>query len=334
MADLVSGAVLGAVVGALLTEVIDKIRGAYRCKGNCKKLESTLHFVEPYVKKMADRGNDTCRTWLEDLKGLLEKAEQIINKYCILEKRTSIRSAFVYLKRSRVNSLILDIHLQIKEKIVNANMPIYDLVQAVHDEVMTHKSPTMETSSSFVLQDLPANIVSFENDTYGKLKTLIQTEGAGMGDPVTIGLRGAGGAGKTLLAKMLHNDPEIQSKYGAHSILWITIGQDATLPSVYLTMGKFLKDGNFEHEYASRNEEDQRTYLIDAFKKKKILLILDDVWEQYSHGHSMMERLDVAKGLGSVTLVTTRNSVVLASAKAKETRCLHLPLRNPETCGG
>ncbi|KAG0587688.1 hypothetical protein KC19_2G183700 [Ceratodon purpureus] len=311
--------VSGAVVGLLLTEVTNAIKKAYRCKENCEKLQSTLNSVSPYVKKMADRGNDTCRKWLEDLECLLEDAKRIITKYRILEKPTLISSAFVYWKRSRVNSLILDIHHGIEKKIDEAIMLILDIVQAVHDEVMTRKSPTMETSSGFVLQDLPANIVSFENDTYGKLKTLIKTEGDGMGDPVTIGLRGAGGAGKTLLAKMLHNDPDIQAKYGAHSILWITIGQDATLSSLYLTMGKLLKDDVFEREYASRNEEDQRTYLIDAFKKKKVLLILDDVWEQYSHGHSMMEWLDVAKGLGSVTLVTTRNSAVLTSAKAKET---------------
>ncbi|KAG0571956.1 hypothetical protein KC19_VG056200 [Ceratodon purpureus] len=93
---MVSGVVLGAVVGALLTEVIDKLREAYRCKGNCKKLESTLHSVKAHMEKIADRGSDTSRTWLEDLKGLLKKDEQIIDKYCIIKKQTLISSAFVY----------------------------------------------------------------------------------------------------------------------------------------------------------------------------------------------------------------------------------------------
>ncbi|KAG0568377.1 hypothetical protein KC19_6G015700 [Ceratodon purpureus] len=329
MADPVSGAVLGAAVGLLLTEVTNAIKKAYRCKQNCEKLQSTLKSVEPHVKKLEVHDNDTCRTWLEDLKGLLKEALQIIEKHCI-KNRTVIRSFFRYVNKARVSSRILDVHLRIKEKIGEANILMLVLVQDIDDKgmfllqetndmVRTLISPTMETSSGFITQDLPANIVSFENDTFEELKSQVKTNGDGMGDPVTIGLRGAGGAGKTLLAKMLYNDPDIQAQYGTDSIFWITIGQDAILPSLYLTMAKFLKDGVFEREYASRNEEDQRTYLISAFKKKKVLLILDDVWKQYSHGHSMMEWLDVAKGLGSVTLVTTRDNAVLTSTKAKET---------------
>jgi disease resistance protein RPS2 len=134
---------------------------------------------------------------------------------------------------------------------------------------------------------------------------------------------------KTLIAKMVHNDADIQEKYRVHSILWNTIGSDAKIHDLYQMMGKSLNNGGiFERDYACRNEEDQRTYLIEAFRKKKVLLILDDVWEKYWHGHSVMEWLDIVKGPGSVTLVTTRSQNVLSCAKAKE--IVEVPLLSNE----
>ena len=51
--------------------------------------------------------------------------------------------------------------------------------------------------------------------------------------------------------QMLHNDKDIREMYGAHSIMWITVGLDAKASDRYKTMATYyLNDKGFEKSYA------------------------------------------------------------------------------------
>ncbi|KAH8949237.1 hypothetical protein BDL97_10G021400 [Sphagnum fallax] len=57
---------------------------------------------------------------------------------------------------------------------------------------------------------------------------------------------------------------------------------------------------------SSAQLEEYRTRLYNEFLRRRVFLVLDDVWNK-----GVLEQLDLAKGRGSVTLVTTRNQPVL-----------------------
>jgi Leucine-rich repeat (LRR) protein len=57
------------------------------------------------------------------------------------------------------------------------------------------------------------------------------------------------------------------------------------------------------------NQEEYRTWLYNKFLRRRVFLVLDDVWNK-----EVLEQLNLAKGRGSVTLVTTRNQPVLQKA--------------------
>ena len=308
---LVLGAITGAIAGALLDEVIARAKNAYRCKENCDNLLSTLESVKPLldgVSQSADIGNTTCQVWLKDMYALLVKAKDILGD-CVVKNS---RFSWKYVKKWRVSSSIKDIDGRIKEKIPHANLLTLGIVQAIH-QIMTSEAMT----PLIILQPVPRNIVAFEKDPFKQVKDLVIAAADAVGDSMTIGLKGGGGAGKTLIVKMVNNDKDVQEKYSM--ILWITIGMEVSIPDVYKTMGKFLNNGGiFERDHAHRNLEDQRNYLMEAFKSKKMLLILDDVWEKSRNNHAMIHWLDICKGPGSATVITTRNVEVLNRAKAKE----------------
>ena len=116
-----------------------------------------------------------------------------------------------------------------------------------------------------------------------------------------------GGSGKTLLAQMVNNNEEIQENFGKDSIFWITVGRDASISSLYVRM----------REYAGVEMscetplEDQRTHLMNVFSNRRVLLILDDMWDNVYEYKEMVEWLNVARGSGSVTLLTTRNLSIM-----------------------
>ncbi|KAG0554685.1 hypothetical protein KC19_12G110500 [Ceratodon purpureus] len=155
-----------------------------------------------------------------------------------------------------------------------------------------------------IVQDVPEKIFAME-DHFTRVKSSV-LEGRKSDSSSCVCIRGMGGAGKTLLAQMVNNDKEIQQVFGEDSVIWITVGRDAEISVIYDRMRKRLhvcSDG--------RALKDQRTDLWNAFSKRSILLILDDVWDGIFHEcEDMLYWLDIAKGPGSVTLVTTRDESV------------------------
>ena len=124
---------------------------------------------------------------------------------------------------------------------------------------------------------------------------------------------------------MLHNDKDIRERYGAHSIMWITVGHDAKVSDLYKAMATDLNDGRFEKTYAHRSLKDQRTYLWNVLSEKRVFLILDDVWQEHCEdNHEMIYWLNIATAPGSATLLTTRNTSVLTRAHAESEVVLSL----------
>ncbi|KAH6781641.1 hypothetical protein C2S51_006934 [Perilla frutescens var. frutescens] len=94
-----------------------------------------------------------------------------------------------------------------------------------------------------------------------------------MGEVPSIGIHGMGGAGKTTLAKHIHNRLHAQSQ---GRVFWVTVSQEFTIKSLQDKIAKFL-GVKFEDE----DEEAIRAgKLHEALSgMKKSVLILDDVWE-------------------------------------------------------
>jgi hypothetical protein len=83
------------------------------------------------------------------------------------------------------------------------------------------------------------------------------------------------------------------------------VGQTPDIMALYWTLSKKL---HLDPELYA-NPEDYKCYLHTQFKQKRVFLVLDDVWKDEA-----FDSLDLAKGDGSVTLLTTRNLSLLETA--------------------
>jgi WD40 repeat protein len=119
----------------------------------------------------------------------------------------------------------------------------------------------------------------------------------------TIGVVGAGGFGKTILARILVNREDVRGHF-SQGIAWVDVGKDVYGPELAgvvnglverLTGFRPATSDPFTAGYA----------LSEALQGRRILLVVDDVWtpaqvEPFLQG-----------GPGTVRLITTRNSSVL-----------------------
>ncbi len=124
-------------------------------------------------------------------------------------------------------------------------------------------------------------------------------------DPRCVGVWGMGGAGKTLLAQIAYNSRELRQHFKGGKLIWLTVSQTPNIKGLYDSLWRQL--GLKPTCFAQR--EEYRTRLYNEFLRRRVFLVLDDVWKK-----GVLEQLDLAKGRGSVTLVTTRNQPVLKKA--------------------
>jgi len=148
---------------------------------------------------------------------------------------------------------------------------------------------------------LPSLIVGRE-DTLRDLKTRL-----GVAAPVQIltAIRGWPGVGKTTIAAALAHDPDLATAF-PDGVLWVSLGSDPSLLNELAAWGRALGTDDL---LRAKTVDEASAQLAALLRNKRMLLILDDVWEPE---HAMPFKVG---GRGCAMLVTTRiNSVAQALA--------------------
>ena len=152
----------------------------------------------------------------------------------------------------------------------------------------------------FSIEALPANYIPRPSEHEAIVQALLDRSGSETVG-ITTALRGAGGFGKTLLARAVCHDPRVQAAF-PDGIYWVTlretpanlIGQMVDL--IFQVTGKT----------SGFNDLDQAAgYFHAHIQGKKILIVIDDVWRNSDL------KLFLQGGSGCAHLITTRNDEVL-----------------------
>ncbi len=126
---------------------------------------------------------------------------------------------------------------------------------------------------------------------------------------ITAALRGAGGYGKTTLAQALAHDPDIQDAY-FDGVLWVELGEQGG-GRVLAEIADLVKLLTGEAREMSTNDG-ARTALAEALGDRRILLVVDDVWQR-PHLEPFL-----FGGRNTTRLVTTRFDPVLPDKAARQ----------------
>jgi Leucine-rich repeat (LRR) protein len=153
------------------------------------------------------------------------------------------------------------------------------------------------------VHDLPQPMFGLESYVE-RVETLVTSEGSDA-DPQYVGVWGMGGVGKTLLLKRVYGSPKVRGHFQGVKFIWCTVGQTPDIMAVYQTLSAELGFGPEK----TTDSEDYKFKLYNQFRQRRVFLVLDDVWQD-----NAFDSLDLAKGKGSVTLLTTRNLALLEIA--------------------
>lgn len=136
--------------------------------------------------------------------------------------------------------------------------------------------------------------------------------------PIVAAVQGWPGIGKTTLAAALAHDPDIVTAF-PDGVLWASLGQQPNVLSELKTWGEALGD----HAMATlRHLDDAVTAMQTLLRDKRMLLIVDDVWEIE---HARPFRI---AGRGSAVLFTTRQNDVARALATTPSNVYRLPILN------
>lgn len=152
----------------------------------------------------------------------------------------------------------------------------------------------------FMVEDMPSDFVPRPEEFEALKGKLLGQDGT---DPVAItaALKGAGGYGKTTLAKALCHDEDIQTAFD-DGILWVTLGEKGD--NLYEKVDDLIYALTGTTSSAPTLET-ATTKLVELLADRDVLLVIDDVWDQ-SHLRPFLQG-----GKGCARLITTRNSDTL-----------------------
>jgi len=153
------------------------------------------------------------------------------------------------------------------------------------------------------VHDLPQSMFGLESNVE-RVETLVTSEGS---DAATqyVGVQGMVGVGKTLLLHRLHGSPKVHGHFKGAKFIWHTVGQTPDIMALYWRLSEEL---GLKPEL-NVNAEDYKLKLHSQFRWKRVFLVLDDVWQDKT-----FDSLDLAKGKGSATLLSTKNLSLLERA--------------------
>lgn len=203
--------------------------------------------------------------------------------------------------RSRtIVEMLLTLHKKIQEsqgKLDEVDKELKLLNQKYENKIQKSSQPRHFLNMA---PDLEGYFVDRPHE-FEQLKSNLLEKRSGKKVAITTALRGAGGYGKTTLAKALCHDKEIMDEF-SDGILWVTLGEEP----------KNLT-GNIEDLICSISHERSRFesleaatyYLKDILVDKKLLLVIDDAWNE-AHLKPFLQG-----GAKCARLITTRDDATL-----------------------
>ncbi|KAF6992736.1 hypothetical protein CFC21_009698 [Triticum aestivum] len=339
MAELVVTMALRPLVAMLRDKASSYLLDQYNVMEGMEEQHRTLKRRLPIIldvitdaEEQATANREGAKAWLQELKRVAYEANEVFDEFKYEALRREARKNGHYKKlgfdviklfpthnrvvfRHRMGSKLCRILEDIN--VLIAEMHDFGLRQTFLVSNQLGQTPVSKEwrQTDYVIID-PQEIArrSRHEDKNNIIDILLGQ--ASNGDLAVVPIVGMGGLGKTTLAQLIYNEPEIQKHFPLQ--LWVCISDTFDVNSVAKSIV----------EASPKKNDDTDKPALDRLQKlvsgQRYLLVLDDVWNREVH---KWERLKVCLqhgGMGSAVLTTTRDKQVAEIMGADRTYNLNV----------
>ncbi|KAJ1388215.1 P-loop containing nucleoside triphosphate hydrolase [Sesbania bispinosa] len=271
--------------------------------------------TDPYVKE-----------WLDKLRDIVAEADNLLDEINTEALRCKVEAEYQSQTVSAKVRNFLSSRFNRFNREINSKLQI----QFERLEHLRKQKLGLKGGSSSVWHGTPTSSVVDESGIYGRdgdrrtIRDYLLSEDANhSGSKIgVISIVGMGGIGKTTLAKLLYNDPVVKEEFNLKA--WAHISKDFDLCSVTKTLLESVtSDTNGANTPSPLHLESVTSKRIDigdlntlqvqlkqSLSHKKILLVLDDIWDGSYVDWNNLKDIFNAGEVGSKLIITTRDERV------------------------
>ncbi|KAL1332096.1 hypothetical protein AAHE18_11G003500 [Arachis hypogaea] len=327
-AAAVGEALLSAAVEAMIGKITPEISEFYRSKNldesQLDKLESTMRILQAFLSDAEEKQikNAAVKAWLDDLTQALFDADDLLDDVATEALRRKVEARYVPRRSLAVKRPYGEINSQMQKLIERLN----DFAERAHILLLQKGVSGSDWRTTPTNSAVDDSAICGRDDEKHNLKEYLLSEDAvadGGGKIGVLAIVGMGGLGKTTLAKLLYNDPQVKAKFDVKA--WASVSKDFDV----VKLAKSLLESITSAATNLDNFDALRAELQKNLSGKRFLLVLDDIWNaEYVAWTNLMPIFNVGQ-MGSKIIVTTRHQDVVDNVKAMRT-CRLEPLANED----
>ncbi|GAB4837433.1 hypothetical protein Ancab_039606 [Ancistrocladus abbreviatus] len=267
-----AGAVVSSVANWIGTQLVDEVNFLRHVEDQVHSLQQDLKIIALHLRE-ADSGeegdDDQLRLFTKEIRAIAFRAEDAIDNY-ILEGASPSSIIPKEILRSSIGKEIKAIREKIKEAVERRDQ-FRNIYFSAPREGFNQSRPHRN-----VIQTYPhtedANVVGRDKDVEDLVHQLTYCMEASV-----VAIVGAGGVGKTTLARMIYNDTRVKNHF--KTAAWVTVSQQWNKKDLLIEILRQTRGINYE-ERNSMSERELVEAIYVVLTERQYLLVLDDMWER------------------------------------------------------
>ncbi|XP_078150450.1 putative disease resistance RPP13-like protein 3 [Carex rostrata] len=298
--------IVNLVLVKLSEAVVQEALFLSRVRDKVQRVQRDLKWIQSFLKDAETKRHkdERVKQWVNEVQEVGYLIEDVLEKF--LTEVGGGRSEGLPSILKKIGKMPMK--LISKHKVGNEIDQIRERLREIKENTTMYKIEGLKESSSGASVKLPIRlflnpdiddmeVVGFEVDKKIIVDKLFDTN---ITRRSVISIVGAGGSGKTTLAKDVYKCAEVKRHFGIS--MWLTISQEYNLKDILIKMLEQIQEVHKEEQ--EKGEEYFITELNKCMKKKRYLVVLDDVWS--SDVWTQLEFAFPNAHNGSRVLITTR----------------------------
>ncbi|KAF9664151.1 hypothetical protein SADUNF_Sadunf17G0126300 [Salix dunnii] len=322
MADAIFSSLESTIMGNLNSPILQELGLAGGPKTELENLKRTFTTIQAVLQDAEEKQwkSEPIKVWLSDLKDAAYDVDDLLDEFAIeaqcQKQRRDLKNRLRSFFSISHNPLVFRSRMAHKLKNMREKLDAianeknkFNLASGVGD---TADNPTYDDSrltNSFVNE---SEILGREKEKEELVNILLSHDS----DILIYAICGIGGIGKTALAQLVYNEERVKQQFGLR--IWVCVSIDTR------RLTRAIIESIDGASCEIRELDSLQQCLQQKLAGKKFLLVLDDVWEDYSDRWSKLKAVLRFGVKGSAIIVTTRINMVARTM-------VTYPVKNLET---